>query len=89
MTDMSDIVERLEQFDTVACAEQPYAAWFLMEQAADEITRLRAALAAEREECAKVAEARTHDAEYGTWQAQEGLIIAADIRSRETTVKAE
>jgi hypothetical protein len=41
-----------------------------------------AAVAAEREACAKIAEARTKDAEYGTWQAQEGLIIAADIRAR-------
>lgn len=40
------------------------------------------ALAAEREECAKVADERAADGEFGTWQAQEGLIIAAAIRSR-------
>jgi hypothetical protein len=39
---------------------------------------------AEREACAKVAEARAKDAESGTWQAQEGLLIAADIRARST-----
>jgi hypothetical protein len=36
------------------------------------------------EEAAKVAEARVEDAEYGTWQAQEGLIIAAAIRKLKT-----
>jgi predicted ATP-dependent protease len=41
-------------------------------------------IAAEREACAKIAEARAKDAESGTWQAQEGLLIAADIRARST-----
>lgn len=43
-----------------------------------------AIIAAEREACAKIAEARAKDAEHGTWQAQEGLLIAADIRARST-----
>ncbi len=37
---------------------------------------------AEREACAKIAEQRAQDGEYGTWQGQEGLIIAAAIRER-------
>ena len=41
---------------------------------------LAAARSAALEEAAKVAEARTKDAEHGRWQAQEGLIIAAAIR---------
>ena len=43
---------------------------------------LDAAVAAEREACANIAEDRANDGEIGTWQAQEGLIIAADIRAR-------
>jgi hypothetical protein len=40
----------------------------------------------EREACAKIAENRAEEGECGTWQAQEGLIIAAAIRARgETT----
>ena len=44
-----------------------------------------AAVAAEREACAKIADDRVKDGEVGTWQGQEGLIIAADIRARSTT----
>jgi hypothetical protein len=36
----------------------------------------------EREACAKIAENRAAKGEYGTWQAQEGLIIATAIRAR-------
>lgn len=36
----------------------------------------------EREACAKLAEDRASTGEHGTWQAQEGLIIAAEIRAR-------
>jgi hypothetical protein len=36
----------------------------------------------EREACAKIAENRAEEGECGTWQAQEGLIIAAAIRAR-------
>ena len=43
---------------------------------------IREALEAEREACALIAEARTATAELGTWQAQEGLLIAHDIRAR-------
>jgi hypothetical protein len=40
----------------------------------------------EREACAKIAENRAAKGEYGTWQAQEGLIIATAIRAQgETT----
>lgn len=46
---------------------------------------LAAARNAALEEAAKVAEARVEDAEYGTWQAQEGLIIAAAIRELKDT----
>lgn len=43
---------------------------------------IRSAVMAEREECAEIAEARASEGEHGTWQAQEGLIIAAAIRER-------
>jgi hypothetical protein len=39
----------------------------------------------EREACAKIAENRAEEGECGTWQAQEGLIIAAAIRARGET----
>lgn len=42
----------------------------------------RTMVEAEREACAKIAEQRAQDGEYGTWQGQEGLIIAAAIRER-------
>lgn len=40
------------------------------------------AVKAEREACAKIAEARAAEGERHTWQAQEGVFIAADIRAR-------
>jgi hypothetical protein len=43
---------------------------------------LQAAVKAEREACAKIAEARAAEGERHTWQAQEGVFIAADIRAR-------
>jgi hypothetical protein len=42
-------------------------------------------VAAEREACAKIAADRAEEGEHGTWQAQEGLIIAAAIRARGET----
>lgn len=36
----------------------------------------------EREACAKIADDRASTGEFGTWQAQEGLIIADEIRAR-------
>lgn len=36
----------------------------------------------EREACAKIAEARASEGETGTWQANEGLVIASYIRKR-------
>lgn len=65
----------------VATWEAPDSPW---SEPADLAEAIDKAIAAEREACAKIAEARAKDAEHGTWQAQEGLLIAADIRARST-----
>lgn len=49
------------------------------------IAALEAAENREREACAKIAETRAAEGEHGTWQGQEGLIIAAEIRARTKT----
>jgi hypothetical protein len=49
---------------------------------ADVLTLIKGVRNTEREACARVADKRAATGEYGTWQAQEGKIIADEIRNR-------
>jgi len=74
------LTDRVMEFADFKQTEQHFEAIY---EAMEKI--MEAVAADEREACAKIAEERAKVGEHGTWQAQEGLIIAQLIRSRGET----
>lgn len=93
MSAIDDIHAKLRADGLISATEAVIYAQHQLKPLTEELVELRRtveslrgiaadAVKAEREACAKIADARAVDGGYGTWQAQEGKIIAHAIRNR-------